>query len=187
MLNTISYPLKDLQWHIHSLDLEIYHWILEASNSEISALDERLFTLCEFNEIEDESHILFQRSRYGDLRSKWASHIVNKALNFLELDRIDKSKVIFDTQHRITACLFCAVIIYEKKIYPDYNVLCALYLCICITNVYYSLLVEMVCSIHVCFVRRYGICVIMQPYIHTCFKVTLWAHGAGPWCTLYMK
>ena len=37
------------------------------------------------------------------LRSEWVSHIVNKTANFLELDKINKLKVIFDTHHRITA------------------------------------------------------------------------------------
>ena len=38
-----------------------------------------------------------------ELRSEWVSHIVNKTANFLELDKINKFKVIFDTHHRITA------------------------------------------------------------------------------------
>ena len=40
---------------------------------------------------------------YDELRSEWVSHIVNKTANFLELDKINKFKVIFDTHHRITA------------------------------------------------------------------------------------
>ena len=63
------------------------------------ALDERLCTLCEFNEIEDESHFLFQCSLYDELRNEWVSHIVNKTANFLELDKINKFKVIFDIHH----------------------------------------------------------------------------------------
>ena len=66
-------------------------------------LEERLCTLCEFNEIEDESHFLFKCSLYDELRREWVSHIVNKTANFLELDKINKFKVIFDTHHRITA------------------------------------------------------------------------------------
>ena len=38
-----------------------------------------------------------------ELRSERVSHIVNKTANFLELDKINKFKVIFDTHHRITA------------------------------------------------------------------------------------
>ena len=63
----------------------------------------RLCTLCEFNEIEDESYFLFQCSLYDELRSEWVSHIVNKTANFLELDKINKFKVTFDIHHRITA------------------------------------------------------------------------------------
>ena len=66
------------------------------------ALDERLCTLCEFNEIEDESHFLFQCSLYDELKREWVSHIVNKTANFLELDKINKFKVVFDIHHRIT-------------------------------------------------------------------------------------
>ena len=40
---------------------------------------------------------------YDDLRSKWVSHIVNKTPNCLELDKINKFKVMFDIQYRITA------------------------------------------------------------------------------------
>ena len=62
-------------------------------------------SLClQCNEIEDESHFLFQCSLYDEL-SKWVSHIVNKTPNFLERDKINKSKVIFDIHHRITAKL----------------------------------------------------------------------------------
>ena len=74
------------------------------------ALDEKLCTLCEFNEIEDESHFLFQCSLYDELKSEWVSHIVNKTT---ELDKINKFKVIFDIHHIITArfiLLFCPVI-----------------------------------------------------------------------------
>ena len=40
---------------------------------------------------------------YDELRNEWVSHIVNKTANFLELDKINKFKVIFDIHHRITA------------------------------------------------------------------------------------
>ena len=61
---------------------------IETERFSSQALDERLCTLCEFNEIEDESRCLFQCSLYVDLRSKWVSHILHKTLNFLELDKI---------------------------------------------------------------------------------------------------
>ena len=67
------------------------------------ALDEKDCTLCESNEIEGESHFLFQCSLFNELRSEWVSHIVNKTANYLELDKINKFKVIFDIHHRITA------------------------------------------------------------------------------------
>ena len=76
---------------------------IETGRFRNQALDERLCTLCEFNEIEDESHFLFQCSLYDELRNEWVSHIVNKTANFLELDKINKFKVIFDIHHRITA------------------------------------------------------------------------------------
>ena len=46
---------------------------------------------------------LFKCSLYDELRREWVLHIVNKTANFLELDKINKFKVIFDTHHRITA------------------------------------------------------------------------------------
>ena len=58
---------------------------IETGRFRNQALDERLCTLCEFNEIEDESHSLFQCSLYDELRSEWVLHIVNKTANFLEL------------------------------------------------------------------------------------------------------
>ena len=64
----------------------------------------------EFNEIEDESHFLFNCSLYDELRSEWVSHIVNKRANFLELDKINKFKVIFDTHHRITVKIYFALL-----------------------------------------------------------------------------
>ena len=76
---------------------------IETGRFRNQTLDERLCTLCEFNEIEDESRFVFQCSLYDELRSEWVSHIVNKTANFLELDQINKFKVIFDIHHRITA------------------------------------------------------------------------------------
>ena len=74
-------------------------------------------------------------SLYDELRSEWVSHIVNKTANFLELDKINKFKVIFDTHHRITAkfILTCYQLRKEIKVYTRYNVLCEHLLCICIT------------------------------------------------------
>ena len=78
---------------------------IETGRFRNQALGERLCTLCEFNEIEDESHFLFQCRLYDELRSEWVSNFVNKTANFLELDKLDKFKVIFDNiiHHRITA------------------------------------------------------------------------------------
>ena len=76
---------------------------IETGRFRNQALEEKLCTLCEFNEIEDESHFLFKCSLYDELRSEWFSHIVNKTANFPELDKINKFKVTFDTHHRITA------------------------------------------------------------------------------------
>ena len=45
----------------------------------------------------------FNVSLYDELRSEWVSHIVNKTANLLELDKINKFKVIFDIDHIITA------------------------------------------------------------------------------------
>ena len=42
-------------------------------------------------------------SLYDELRNEWILHIVNKTANFLELDKINKFKVIFDIHQRITA------------------------------------------------------------------------------------
>ena len=75
---------------------------IETERFRNQALDERLCTLCEFNEIEDKSSFLFKCSLYDELQSEWVLHIVNKTANFIELDKINNFKVIFDTHHRIT-------------------------------------------------------------------------------------
>ena len=69
------------------------------------ALDERLCTLCEFNEIKD-SHFLFQCSLYDELRSEWVSHIVNKTANFLERDKINVCTFVV-YMHNV-CILFCS-------------------------------------------------------------------------------
>ena len=122
---------------------------IETGQFRNQALDERLYTLCEFNEIEDESHFLFQCSLYDELRSERVSHIANKTTNVLELDEINKFKVIFDIHHRITVTFILRCSQLRKKVYTGYNVFCAHLSCICITCVYYSVLVKIVCSIHV--------------------------------------
>ena len=43
---------------------------IETGRFRNQALEERLCTLCEFNEIEDESHFLFKCSLYDELRSE---------------------------------------------------------------------------------------------------------------------
>ena len=48
-------------------------------------------------------HYIIESTCTHELRSEWVSDIVNKTANFLELDRINKFKVIFDIHHRITA------------------------------------------------------------------------------------
>ena len=48
---------------------------IETGRFRNQALEERLCTLCEFNEIEDESHFLFKCSLYDELRREWVSHI----------------------------------------------------------------------------------------------------------------
>ena len=70
----------------------------------------------------------------------------------------------------------CAVINLERKVYTGYNVLCAHLLCICITYVYYSVLVKIVCSIHIFALYvdiEFVFLLLLQPYIYTCFRVTL--------------
>ena len=47
---------------------------------------------------------------------------------------------------------------------------------ICITYVYYSVLVKIVCSIHVFALYvdiEFVFLLLLQPYIYTCFRVTL--------------
>ena len=136
---------------------------IETGRFRNQGLDERLCTLCAFNETEDESHFLFQCSLYDEVRSEWVSHIVNKTVNFLELDKINKFKVILDIildiHHRITAKFILRCYQLRKEVYTVYNVLCAHLSCICITcvhrnsftisGVHYSVLVKIVCSIHV--------------------------------------
>ena len=60
--------------------------------------------------------------------------------------------------------------------------LCAHHLCMCITNVYYSVLVKLVCSIHVFVLyvhTEFVVIITMQPYIYTCFRVTCKPMGLG--------
>ena len=66
-------------------------------------VEDRLCTLCELDDIEDECHFLFACSLYNDLRNKWITNITTKTPNFVEMDTTSKFKVIFDVHHRITA------------------------------------------------------------------------------------
>ena len=66
-------------------------------------VQDRLCTLCEFNEIEDECHFLFKCSLYNDLRNDWIRNITDKTPDFVEMDTTTKFKVIFAIHHRITA------------------------------------------------------------------------------------
>ena len=54
--------------------------------------------------------------------------------------------------------------------------LCEHLLCICITYVYHSVLVKIVCSIHIFALYvdiEFVFLLLLQPYINTCFRVTL--------------
>ena len=73
--------------------------------------------------------------------------------------------------------------------------ICALYLCICITNVYCVCScwngLFYPCPFPVCR-YRIGVIITMQPYIYSWLRVILYDSGAGPWCyiplwTLFMK
>ena len=66
-------------------------------------VQDRLCTLCEFNEIEDKCHFLFKCSLYSDLRNDWITNITDKTPDFVEMDTTTKFKVIFAIHHRITA------------------------------------------------------------------------------------
>ena len=66
-------------------------------------VQDRLCTLCEFNEIEDEGHFLFKCSLYNDLRNDWIRNITDKTPDFVEMDTTTKFKVILGIHHRITA------------------------------------------------------------------------------------
>ena len=76
------------------------------------------------------SHFLFQCSLYDDLRSKWVSHIANKTLNFLELDKIYKFKAIFDIQHGITAKFFSALLSTKKRKSIQNVMCCVHFICV---------------------------------------------------------
>ena len=56
-------------------------------------MQDRLCTLCEFNEIEDECHFLFKCSLYNDLRNNWIRNITDKTPDFVEMDTTTKFKV----------------------------------------------------------------------------------------------
>ena len=66
-------------------------------------VEDRLCTLCEFDEIGDECHFLFKCSLYNDSRNDWIRNITDKTPDFVEMDTTTKFKVIFAVHHRITA------------------------------------------------------------------------------------
>ena len=83
-----------------SHNLESYKWDGKQNKWYVSrAVSIRIFP----HSSKQVQFILFKCSLYDELRREWVSHIVNKTANFLELDKINKFKVIFDTHHRITA------------------------------------------------------------------------------------
>ena len=65
-------------------------------------VQDRLCTLSEFNEVEDECHFLFKCSQ-SDLRNDWIRNITDKTPDFVEMDTTTKFKVIFAIHHKITA------------------------------------------------------------------------------------
>ena len=76
---------------------------IETGSFRNQPVEDRLCTLCEFNEIEDECHFLFKCSMYNHLRNDSLRKITDKAPDFVERDTTTKFKVIFAIHHRITA------------------------------------------------------------------------------------
>ena len=94
-------------------------------------VQDRLCTLCEFNEIEDECHFLFKCSLYSDLRNDWIRNITDKTPDFVEMDTTTKFKVIFVIHLRITAKFILRSYNVTKEICSDNDVhLYICYLCV---------------------------------------------------------
>jgi hypothetical protein len=53
-------------------------------------LENRLCTLCNVNEVEDETHFMIRCSYYSDLRHKMFSDITDAYINFNDLSDYDK-------------------------------------------------------------------------------------------------
>ena len=96
--NYVKYNLTDLQ--MAQFRFGILPLNIETGRFRNQPVEDRLCTLCEFNEIEDECHFRF---KCNDLRNDWIRNITDKTADFLEMDTTAKFKVIFAIQHRITA------------------------------------------------------------------------------------
>ena len=66
-------------------------------------LEDRICTLCQLEEIEDESHFLFRCSCYNDIRNRWLNKVITKCENFDNLTESEKLTLLFTVYHRCTA------------------------------------------------------------------------------------
>lgn len=66
-------------------------------------LEERICSLCQLNEIEDECHFLFRCSCYTHIRLPWFNTIKEKCPNFENLDEKTKLVLLFSVHHRCSA------------------------------------------------------------------------------------
>jgi hypothetical protein len=66
-------------------------------------LEDKICTLCQLEEIEDESHFLFRCSCYSNIRHRWLNNIQTKCENVVNLTEYNKLKLLFTDYHRCTA------------------------------------------------------------------------------------
>ena len=75
---------------------------IETGRFRNQSIEQRICNLCELNETEDEFHFLFKCTLYNDCRKIWIENIVKIDENFVQLDEIGQTKIIFDKHHQRT-------------------------------------------------------------------------------------
>ena len=106
-------------------------------------MEDRLCTLCEFDEVEDEYHFLVKCSLYSDLRNVWIRNITDKTPDFVEMDTTTNFKVIFAVHCGVTA----KFILRSYNVRKKYSIQIMMYMYICV-NCVCSFVCECVC-VHV--------------------------------------
>jgi len=66
-------------------------------------LENRICSLCQLNEIEDEVHFLFKCPLYNEVRERWLHRIRNEHHEFDNEDIASKLTLLFTQYHRCTS------------------------------------------------------------------------------------